>query len=290
VAVTFPAVQKAGSLNVVAIGSVDTVRSVVSVTDTQGNVYTQAVAPAVNTAGGISHTIYYAKDIVAAAAGGNTVTVTFDGPAVYPDVRIVEYAGLDHIVPVDVAATNVGDSDTSGVSLTTTVPEALLFSANTVGTLTAAPGAGFTSRVITSPNGGIAQDRSVTAAGTYDAAAPLAPGAPWVMQMVAFRVAGSPPPTADLTPPTAPATITAIRGVPGDIVVNWAMSTDNVGVTGYHLEYCQSLNCANWVQPHLRRCNGLDAGGGGGCGVHVADHDAGRADRGGPDGDRCGHL
>ena len=53
------------------------------------------------------------------------------------------------------------------------------------------PGTGFTSRVITTPDGDIAEDRIVMVVGSYSASAPMTSGT-WVMQMVAFRASGGP--------------------------------------------------------------------------------------------------
>ncbi len=44
---------------------------------------------------------YYANKI---AGGSNTVTVTFNHKAAYPDVRALEYSGLDPTAPLDVTA------------------------------------------------------------------------------------------------------------------------------------------------------------------------------------------
>ena len=52
---------------------------------------------------------------------------------------------------------------------------------------TTAAGTGFTSRVITNPNGDIAEDRVVTAIGSYTATAPLGSSGAWIMQMAAFK-------------------------------------------------------------------------------------------------------
>ncbi|HEV2500517.1 MAG TPA: choice-of-anchor D domain-containing protein, partial [Terriglobia bacterium] len=49
---------------------------------------------------------------------------------------------------------------------------------------------GFTQRLLTSPDGDIAEDEMTTTAGSYAATAPLSSGA-WVMQMVAFRTPSS---------------------------------------------------------------------------------------------------
>ena len=44
-------------------------------------------------------------------------------------------------------------------------------------------------------DGDILEDRYVTAVGSYSATAPLNQGAAWIMQMVALRAVGSPPPS-----------------------------------------------------------------------------------------------
>ena len=187
VPVKFNAAQFAGDLNVVAVGWNDSKASVSAVTDTVGNIYTLAVGPT-SISGVASQSIYYAKNIAAAAAGTNTVTVTFSTGAVYPDIRILEYSGADAVNPVDVTAASSGNSGTSSsASVTTTNPTDLLFGANLVQTETTGPGSGFTSRLLTSPDGDIAEDTMVTTTGSYAATAPLSPASQWIMQMVAFR-------------------------------------------------------------------------------------------------------
>src|SRR5262249_1478253 len=94
VRVTFSGAQTAGNLNVVAVGWNDTQALVSSVSDARGNVYARAVGP-VALAGTLSQSIYYAKNIAAATAGANAVTVVFSQAAAYPDIRILEYSGLD---------------------------------------------------------------------------------------------------------------------------------------------------------------------------------------------------
>ena len=107
--VTFTAAQVAGDLNVVVVGWNDSTASVSSVTDSKGNAYTLAVGPTI-ISGTLSQSIYYAKNIVSAAAGTNTVTVTFSTAAISPDIRILEYSGADPNSPVDVTAANTGNS------------------------------------------------------------------------------------------------------------------------------------------------------------------------------------
>jgi len=74
--VAFPFAQAAGDLNVVAVGWSDSTATVTSVVDSKGNTYTLAVGPTIQS-GVATQSIYYAKNIVAAAAGANSVTVTF---------------------------------------------------------------------------------------------------------------------------------------------------------------------------------------------------------------------
>ena len=132
VSVKFDAAQQVGDLNVVVVGWNDSTATVSTVADTAGNAYTRAVGPTVQT-GIASQSIYYAKNIVAAAAGANTVTVTFSTAAAFPDIRILEYSGADPANPVDVTAANSGNSATSSSgSVTTTNATDLLFGANLV--------------------------------------------------------------------------------------------------------------------------------------------------------------
>jgi fibronectin type 3 domain-containing protein len=244
--VPYTAAQTAGNLNVVAVGWNDTTTQVASVTDTKGNVYQRAVGPTVR-AGSLTQSIYYAAGIAAAAAGANAVSVSFNAPAEYADVRIVEYSGVDPVSPVDVVAAASGRSATSSTpAAVTTSPTDLLFAANIVEGVTRAAGTGFTSRVITSPDSDIVEDRLVTAAGSYAATAPLQSTAGWVIQMVAFRAAGTGGP--DTQPPSAPASLAATAASSSQINLTWTASTDNLGVTGYLVESCTGAGCSTYAQ------------------------------------------
>ncbi len=64
----------------------------------------------------------------------------------------------------------------------------LIFGAGMTTTHFTGAGTGFTSRIITSPDGDIAEDKNVTSTGSYSAAAPVT-SSKWVMQMVALRAA-----------------------------------------------------------------------------------------------------
>ena len=228
--VAFPAAQSLGNLNVVAIGWSDTTATVSSVTDSAGNTYAPAIAPTLR-AGQISHVIYFAKNIRAAA---NTVTVRFSVAAVFPDVRILEYRGLDPVNPLHVAVGASGSSATSSSgALTTTAPYVLLLAANDVATRTTGAGAGFTARMITSPDGNIVQDRIVSTPGSYSAAAPLSGSGNWVMQLVAFSATPLPP---DTTPPMVTVTAPAAGATVSGAITVAASASDDVGIAAVQLK------------------------------------------------------
>jgi hypothetical protein len=204
VTIPFTAAQWAGDLNVVVVGWNDSTAKVNAVTDSNGNTYALAVGPTVQ-AGTASQSIYYAKNIAAAVAKANSVSVTFSSPAISADIRVLEYSGVDQSNPVDVIVASSGNSATSSSgSATTTNGSDLIFGANLVQTLTSGPASGFTERLLTSPDGDIAEDRLTTTTGSYSASAPLSSSGPWIMQMVAFRPSSgtsTPPPVSP--PPTA---------------------------------------------------------------------------------------
>ena len=204
VPVTFPGTQLAGDLNVVVVGWNDTTSTVQSVTDTTGNTYSLAVGPTTGTA--LRQSIYYGKNIK--AGNSNKVTITFNAAAAYPDVRILEYTGLDPNNPLDVtsSATGSGTAANSG-SATTTGTNDLIFGANTVATSNSSGGPSFTVRIVTPHDGDLAEDRTVTTSGSYNATATLSGSGPWVMQMVAFKAqasTGNAPTVSSVTPNSGP--------------------------------------------------------------------------------------
>ncbi len=155
------------------LGWNDSTALVTSVTDSKGNAYNLAIGPTV-LSGQASQAIYFAPNIASATANSNIVTVRFSAAAVYPDVRILEYSGLDPVSPLHAVAASSGSSATSSSgALNVSLANVLLVAGNIVATTTSGPGASFTNRVITSPNGDIAEDRVAAAAGSYSATAPL---------------------------------------------------------------------------------------------------------------------
>ena len=133
VSVVYTGAQVAGDTNILVIGWNNATSNITSVTDSAGNVYQLAV-PTVR-GNGISQAIYYAKNIKSAAAGTNTVTVTFNTATQYVDLRALEYSGLDLANPFDVGASASGTSNSanSGTVTTTAAHELVLGAGTTAG-------------------------------------------------------------------------------------------------------------------------------------------------------------
>jgi glucose/arabinose dehydrogenase len=187
VATTFSLGQSAGNLNVVVVGWNESTGNITSVTDSTGNAYQVAAATFRGT--GLSQAVYYAKNIAAAGAGSNTVTVGFDKAVNFADIRILEYSGLDQTSPFDVshAATGSTTQASSGAATTNLARELIVGAGITNGCFTGA-GSGFTARIVTTPDCDIAEDRTVTTTGSYSATA--AQNGTWIMQVATFKGAG----------------------------------------------------------------------------------------------------
>jgi fibronectin type 3 domain-containing protein len=245
VAVKYASAQRQGDLNVVVVGWNDSTATVKSVIDSSGNTYTRAVGPTVMN-GVASQAIYYAANIAGAAANANSVTVAFNGAAIYADIRIVEYSGVATTSPLDVTAAASGSSTSaSSGSVTTTSASELILGADLTVEYTLAS-SGFTSRMITVPDGDIVEDKFVTTTGSYAATAPIAPAGPWIMQLAAFKAAsgGGAPPT-----PTAPAGLTATAAGATVINLTWSAATETGGtIAQYLIERCQGAGCSNFAQ------------------------------------------
>ena len=209
VSVAFPQAQLAGDINIVAVAWNDTTTTVPAggVTDTKGNVYTLAVGPTA-LAGIGTQAIYYAKNIPSAAAGANSVKVQFSAAAPNPDIRILEYSGADPNNPFDAGAAGTGTNATTSATITTLTANDLIFAANYNATTTTGAGSGFTLRMITSPDGSLAEDEAAPLPGTYTATAPVNPAGAWIMQAIAIKpvqTASAPPTVSSVSPNTGPA-------------------------------------------------------------------------------------
>src|SRR3984957_12910204 len=244
VSVKYAAAQTAGHLNVIVVGWNDSTSGVNSIPDNNHNLHLVAAGPPTSPGAG-TQVIYYAQNIAAAAAGTNTVTVTFNTTVKFPDVRIVEYSGISSsgALDVSVAANGSGTSLSSGATTTSNAND-LLVGANYIGGSFAAVGSGYTKRIVTIPDNDLVEDRVVAATGSYSATSTQSPSSWWVMQMAAFRAASG----GDITPPTAPTGLAAMTASSSQINLGWVASSDNVGVTGYRVERCTGVGCSGFAQ------------------------------------------
>jgi hypothetical protein len=196
VSVTYTEAQTAGDTNVLAIGWPSDQGTVNMVSDEAGNIYTPVDLP--NPAGAkLKQAIYYATDIKGFRAR-NTVQVSFSGDVMGVNVRGAEYSGIAAKDAVDAKSSNPGESDSATASVTTTAANTVLFVAGiSFSTFGDATPKEFITRRTTVPKGGfsrtgmIVADRVVNAAGTYPVTVPVTGGGAWLLQMVAFKGAGS---------------------------------------------------------------------------------------------------
>jgi hypothetical protein len=181
---TYANPQQAGDLDVVVVGWSDSSHGVSSISDSAGNVYVRAAAPA--SANGVVLAIYYAAKIASAAS--NTVTVHLDASD-YLCLAILEYTG---VTAVDQTAAGSGAGTAASTStVITSLPRELVFGAgeaDQTGTANfSSAGSGFDKRVVTGISGMLAEDTITTEAGTYAASGSLNSSSDWVMQVVTFK-------------------------------------------------------------------------------------------------------
>jgi glucose/arabinose dehydrogenase/PKD repeat protein len=210
----------------------------VTMSDTRGNAYV-AATPRTTWASGWSAQSFYAKNI---AAGADTVRATFATSInSFGIVQVHEYTGIDKANPLDGATIRTGTGTTmnSGPVTTTNANDLLWAAGASAGTMNAAP-SGWTQRLNTSGNR--TMDRIVTSAGTYTVT-PNHSGGSWVMQLVAFKADAG----LDTTAPSTPGNVSTSAVSSGRIDVGWSASTDDVGVTGYEVERCQTASCTNFA-------------------------------------------
>jgi YD repeat-containing protein len=240
VTVTFNSAQTAGNLNVVFVGWDDATSTIQSITDSAGNTYRAAVGPTVNP-GNATQTMYYAANIAAAAAGANTITVTFSDSVPYPDVRALEFSGVATSNPLDASVATYGDGRTLDTgSFTTTGSNELIIASGNVQHQYVAAGS-CCSQILAS-DWNVVEDELAATEGAYDVTSTDTYGY-WVMQAAAFKAANPPPST---TPPSTPSNLSASEGS-GGVNLSWTGSSDSAGVAGYIIYRCQGSGCTNFT-------------------------------------------
>lgn len=125
VSVGFPSANTAGNL-IIALVRMSTTTQTVTVSDTLGNAYVDAVAQPQNADGHQIH-IFYAKNI---KAGSNTVQATFSAANNHPWLAIYEFSGLSTSAPLNLTHSAQGSSSTTDTgSVAGTGGAQLVFSA-----------------------------------------------------------------------------------------------------------------------------------------------------------------
>jgi chitodextrinase len=150
-----------------------------SVTDSQGNVFTEVGAQLTSPSGVLSR-VYYAKNI---KGGADTVTVNLTANSGWIELYLTEYSGVDPTNPIDGQAGASGNAGAvSSGKVTTTVAGDEIYG-YCVGDSACTAGSGFTARSTLNDN--LIEDMTAGNPGTYAATGSATKG--WTMQVVALK-------------------------------------------------------------------------------------------------------
>src|SRR5579885_3475394 len=220
ISVSFPSNTVAG--DIILVGVIFNTNATLSVTDSQGNAFTQVGTQLISPGSNRSQ-VYYAKNI---KGGPDTVTVTCS-VSCYQEVYVTEYSGVDQTNTIDVQAGASGSAGAvSSGNATTTLAGDMIYGF-CLGDSACTVGSSFAAR--STLNANLVEDMTAGNPGSYAATGSANSG--WTMQMVVLKPAGS----ADTTPPSVPTGITATAVSSAQINLSWTASTDNVGVVGYRV-------------------------------------------------------
>jgi hypothetical protein len=170
--------------DVVIVAAVDwrnTTSSVVSITDTAGNVYSPT-APALRFGGTLSHVVYSAP--IAPGGPARTIDVTLDQAAPEIHIKWVAYRGVDQAMPIVSTQSNSGTGVTADSGPASVNERSVLLAISSSTATSGSAGPGYQQR--TAVGGGVIADRDV-APGTYTATASVSTSTQWIMQLVALR-------------------------------------------------------------------------------------------------------
>jgi methionine-rich copper-binding protein CopC len=196
VSIAFPASNTAGNL-IIAFVRASTTTQTITLSDSAGNSYSQAVSQA-QTTDGHQTAIFYAPNI---KAGANTVTATFSASNNHPFLGIYEYSGLSTTNPLDKTAAAQGTTAaaSSGATATTTVANELVFAGlglPSISATTVTAGSGYTLEQQDTRSGGsraASEDQTVSATGTYAGAFTLSAADNWSAVVATFLPPSAPP-------------------------------------------------------------------------------------------------
>ncbi len=189
VSVAFPTANTAGNL-ILAFVRMSSSTQTVTLSDSAGNTYIQAVAQVQNSDGSQVH-LFYAKNTLGASA--NTVTATFSSTNNHPWLGIYEYKGLNTTNPLDQVASAQGSGSTpnSGATPTTTSGNELVFgamglAASYSGTQTVGSGFSFLEQD-TASSPAASESMLVTSTGSYTVTFTLSGSPNWSAIVATFK-------------------------------------------------------------------------------------------------------
>ncbi len=224
---------------------------VTSVTDSSGDSFTRGITSSMyhNVSQGAMYTnFYYAKST---AGGASSITLKFSGGSTYVVAAVAEVAGLNSSAPLDAAAYNESLSSTSlwsSAALTTATANEYLFSwaADEWNSLSCSnPTSGWTETQNTSGATLCLLDRTISTAGSYQAAVTPSSAFNYGMEIIAFEGASSGSGSAPSSPP-APAPL--------------AISTTTLPAGTVGTAYSATLAATGGVSPYSWSASGLPSG------------------------------
>jgi len=172
--------------------------TVISVTDSQGNSFTEVGSP-LTSSGGTTSRVYYANNT---KGGADSITITLSTSSNF-EVYLSEYSGVNQVNPIDGQSGASGSAGTvSSGNVTTTAAGDLIYG-YCVGDFVCTAGSGLTARSTFHNN--LVEDMIAGSPGGYAASGSANSG--WTMQMVALMAASStvssstPLNACDLAPP-----------------------------------------------------------------------------------------
>ena len=214
-ALALPSVTGGGNLIIVEVDW-SNASDFLSISDSQGNAFTQVGTEQEHLGVGVKSRLYYAANI---SGGSETVTTVVNGSPGYHELYVHEYSGLDATSPLDTFSVKVANKSAfSSGNITTSASHDLLYGIE-IDSRSATAAADWTTRSRLDSN--VAADRDAPTAGTY-AYTGESTGA-FIAWIVAFKQATNAllPPNAistsssDAAPArTTPAVLTTAQGAP----------------------------------------------------------------------------
>jgi hypothetical protein len=220
-----------------------------SVTDSQGNAFTQ-VGTQLTSPSGSRIQVYYAKSI---KGGADTVTINLSANAAYIEAYLSEYTGVNQTNPIDAQAGASGSAVTVSSGIATTTVAGDLIYGYCVGDGSCTAGSGFAARSTFDVN--LIEDATAGNPGTYAATGTATSG--WAMQMVALLPASSGTsgaPVAGLSPSSltfasqAVGATSAAQTITLSNTGNAALTLTSIALTGMNPgDFAQTNTCGSSV-------------------------------------------